>query len=66
MRVTNEDIKRKIDYLKNIFNCEIDKNDTKIIFNKNIILEFKNKSEMNNFLYNIIKLYKNNILDGVK
>ena len=55
----------KIEYIKNYLNINIHKKENLLIFNNNIILEFKNKTEVMNFLYNIIKLYKNNLISGV-
>ena len=66
MRIKEEMIQSKIEYIQNNLNVNIHKKENLLIFNNNIILEFKNKTEVINFLYNIIKLYKNNIVDGVK
>lgn len=57
-------IQTKIEYIKSHLNINIHKKENLLIFN-NIILEFKNKTEVMNFLYNIIKLYKNNLISGV-
>lgn len=58
-------IQSKIEYIKNHLNVNIYKKENLLIFNNNIILEFKNKTEVMSFLYNIIKLYKNNLISGV-
>lgn len=65
MRIKEEMIQLKIEYIKNNLNINIHKKENLLIFNNNIILEFKNKTEVMNFLYNIIKLYKNNLISGV-
>lgn len=65
MRIKEEMMQSKIEYIKNHLNVNIYKKENLLIFNNNIILEFKNKTEIMNFLYNIIKLYKNNLISGV-
>lgn len=65
MRIKEEMIQSKIEYIQNNLNVNIHKKENLLIFNNNIILEFKNKTEVMNFLYNIIKLYKNNLISGV-
>ena len=65
MRIKEEMIQSKIEYIQNNLNVNIHKKENLLIFNNNIILEFKNKTEIINFLYNIIKLYKNNLISGV-
>lgn len=65
MRIKEEMIQSKIEYIQNNLNVNIHKKENLLIFNNNIILEFKNKTEIMNFLYNIIKLYKNNLISGV-
>ena len=65
MRIKEEMMQSKIEYIKNNLNVNIHKKENLLIFNNNIILEFKNKTEVMNFLYNIIKLYKNNLISGV-
>lgn len=65
MRIKEEMIQSKIEYIQNNLNVNIHKKENLLIFDNNIILEFKNKTEIMNFLYNIIKLYKNNLISGV-
>lgn len=60
MRINRRMIEIKILYLKQYLNLEIENNN--LIINKDLIIKFDTMKELHSFIYNLIKLYKNNII----
>lgn len=60
MRINKNLIENKILFLQKYLNIELENKN--LIINKNIIIKFDTMKELHNFLYNLIKLYKNNII----
>ena len=60
MRINRKIIEIKIQFLKQYL--DIESNNNNLIINKNIIIKFDTLRELHSFIYNLIKLYKNNII----